>query len=284
MIAPPPARDGETPSVTADPKTPADDRGPVPGLSAFMIVKDEEARLPRTLAALSGLAEEVIVVDSGSADETVEIAKASGAWTLHREFDGYGAQKRFAEDHCRGPWLLNVDADEVVTEALADEIRAALADDPAPCAFSLRILNVYPGDDRPRPFANDYEVVRLYHHDVGRYRDHPLFDRVEVSGPTKRLSAPIHHFPFLTWHALVEKENRYSTFQADTARPRPRALLLARLWVEFPLVLFKGLIGRRHITGGWKGFAFATVIAFARFLRIVKMLARQDEAAKRRDG
>lgn len=261
--------------------TAAPDPSPVPGLSAFLIVKNEAARLPRTLAALSGLAAEVIVVDSGSTDATVALAQDAGARVLTRDFDGYGAQKRFAEDQCQGPWLLNVDADEVVTDALAAEIRATLTADPAPCAYALRILNVYPGDDRPRPFANDYRVVRLYHRDAGRYRDHPLFDRVEVSGPVRRMRAPIHHFPFLTWHALVEKENRYSTFQAETARPRPRAVLLARFWVEFPLVMVKGLIGRRHIFGGWKGVAFAAVIAFARFLRIVKMLARAEDARRK---
>jgi glycosyltransferase involved in cell wall biosynthesis len=263
--------------VTSAPKPPP---GPVPGLSAFLIVKDEAARLGRTLAALHGLAEEVIVVDSGSRDATVAIAKAAGAKVLTRDFDGYGGQKRFAEDQCTGPWLLNVDADEVVTDALAAEIRAALIPGPAPAGFRIRILNVYPGDDRPRPFANDYEVVRLYHRDAGRYRDHPLFDRVETTGPLHRLRAPIHHFPFLTWHALIEKQNRYSTFQAETARHRSRAMLLARFWVEFPLVMAKGLIGRRHIFGGWKGVAFAAVIAFARFMRIAKMLASAEDARR----
>jgi glycosyltransferase involved in cell wall biosynthesis len=248
---------------------------PIPGLSVFLIVKDEAARLPRTLAALQGLAAEIVVVDSGSTDATRSIAAEAGATVLTRPFDGYGPQKRFAEDACAGPWLLNVDADEVVTPALAAEIRRALPG-AAPGAYRVRILNVYPGDAAPRPFANDYDVVRLYHRDAGRYRDHPLFDRVETTGPARRLRAPIHHFPFLTWHALVDKENRYSSFQADAARPRSRARLMLRLWVEFPLVLVKVLIVRRHALGGWKGLAFAVTVAFTRFLRIVKLLERTE--------
>lgn len=252
-------------------------------LSAFLIVKDEAARLPRTLKALEGLADQVVVVDSGSADGTPEIARAAGAEVHHRDWTGYGPQKRFAEDLCRHDWRLNVDADEVVTPELAEEIRALLAADPPPepAAFCLRILNVYPGDDRPRPLARDYQVVRLYHREAGRYRDHPLFDRVETSGPVKRLKAPILHHPFLDWHGLVEKENAYSSFQAEAARPRPRWRLHLRLAVEFPVVFLKSWLLRGHILGGWNGFVFSGVIAFARWLRIAKMLERQ---AQRRDS
>ena len=249
-------------------------------LSAFLIVKDEAARLPRTLAALEGLADQVAVVDSGSSDATVAIARAAGAEVFHRDWTGYGAQKRFAEDRCRHDWLLNVDADEVVTPELAQEIRATLAADPAPAAYVIRILNVYPGAERPRPLANDYAVVRLYHRSVGRYRDHPLFDRVEVEGPTRRLRAPIFHFPFLDWHGLVAKENAYSSFQAEAAKPRALWKLRLRLLVEGPFVFLKSWLARGHVLGGWNGFVFSVVIAFARFMRVAKMIER--ETARRR--
>ncbi|SDW41738.1 Glycosyltransferase involved in cell wall bisynthesis [Albimonas donghaensis] len=247
-------------------------------LSVFLITRNEAARLPRTLAALKGLADQVVVVDSGSTDDTLAIARAAGAETHHRDWTGYGAQKRHAEDLCRHAWRLNVDADEIVTPALAEEIRALLASDPAPAAYRAKILNLYPGRDRPRPLANDYDVVRLYHRDAGRYRDHPLFDRVETTGPVKRLRAPIHHVPFLDWAGLVAKENAYSSFQAEAAKPRPMWKLRARLLVEFPFVFLKGYFARGHVLGGWDGLIFATVIAFARWLRIAKMI----EAAKAR--
>jgi len=254
------------------------------GLSAFLIVKNEAERLPRTLAALEGLTDQVVVVDSGSSDATVEIARAAGAEVHRRDWEGYGPQKRFAEELCRHDWRLNVDADEVVTEALAGEIRSLLAGGPPPAAYRVRILNVYPGDDRPRAFAADYDVVRLWHREAGRYRDHPLFDRVETSGPVRRLRAPIHHFPFPSWSALVAKENAYTDFQAEAARRRPRWLLRLRLVTEGPVVFLKTWLLRRHVFGGWKGFAFAGVIAFARWLRIVKLLAREETARGRDDG
>ena len=136
----------------------------------------------------------------------------------------------------------------------------------------IRTGEVPPGDARPRPFAADYPLVRLYHVTTGRYRNHPLFDRVETLDPPRQLQAPIWHYPFPDWHALVEKENAYSTYQAKTARPRARWMLLARLSVEFPLVFLKSFFLRGHVLGGWKGFVFSMNIAFARFMRVAKML------------
>ncbi|MGF1501929.1 MAG: glycosyltransferase family 2 protein [Paracoccaceae bacterium] len=255
---------------------------PLP-VSVFLITRDEEARLPRTLAALDW-ADEIVVVDAGSRDRTRAIAEAAGARVELRDWEGYGPQKAFAEGLCRHDWVLNVDADEVVSPALRSAIAALFADGPPPpAAFRVRILNVYPGDRRPRPLANDYDVVRLYHRSVGRYRAHPLFDRVETAGPVRRLFAPIWHHPVISWAQFVDKENRYTSFQAETARPRSRWQLLLRLPIEFPLVFLKFYLLRRHFTGGWKGFAFSLIAAFGRTLRIAKLLER-GEADRPLDG
>ena len=190
-------------------------------ISVFIIARNEAARIGRTLAAVAW-ADQVVVVDSGSTDATQEIARSAGAEVHDRAFDGYGPQKVFAEGLCRNDWVLNVDADEVVTPELAQEIAAAAEGDPA--AYQVRILNVYPGDERPRPFANDYNVVRFYHRSIAGYRDHPLFDRVDVRGQERQMRAPIHHHPLLSLAHFVEKENRYSSFAADAARSRSRAI------------------------------------------------------------
>lgn len=246
-------------------------------VSVFIITRNEAARIGRTLAALDW-ADQIVVVDSGSTDDTVAIARTHGAEVHHRDWDGYGPQKRFAEGLCRHDWRLNVDADEMVTPELVAGIRAVLASDPAPGAFRVRILNVYPGCTRPRRLANDYDVVRFYHRSAGAYRDHPLFDRVELAPGIRpgRLTGVLHHFALTSWHHMVEKENVYSTYQARTARPRSRAGLLLRLPFEAPLVFLKTYLLRRHITGGWRGFAFSATVGFVRMLRIAKMLERMD--------
>lgn len=244
-------------------------------LSVFIIARNEEARLGRTLDAVAW-ADQLVVVDSGSSDATCEIARSAGAEVHVRAWGGYGPQKAFAESVCRHDWILNVDADEVVTPALAREIESLLATDPRPGAWRVRILNVYPGCTRPRWLAADYNEVRLYHRSVARYRAHPLFDRVESEVAPNQLQAPVHHHPLLCWAHMVEKENAYSSFAAEMAGPRSRSGLLLRLPFEMPLAFLRFFLLRRHVTGGWRGFVFALVAAFARTLRIAKMLEKQD--------
>jgi glycosyltransferase involved in cell wall biosynthesis len=162
--------------------TKKDDTAKLP-VSVFIIAKDEAVRLPRCLAALVSWAGEIVLVDSGSTDQTVEIGEAYGAKVCHRAWNGYGAQKRFAEQKCRYDWVLNVDADEVVTQDLTDEIKALFEKTPPqPDAFRLRILTVYPGKTKPRLWANDYNVVRLYHRSIGSYSDDAVHDRVDLAG------------------------------------------------------------------------------------------------------
>lgn len=243
-------------------------------LSVFIIAQDEEKRIADAIEAVQPWADEIIVVDSGSTDSTREIASALGAHVYQHDWTGYGPQKRYAEGLCRNRWVLNVDADEVVTPNLACEIQWLFRHGtPRPAAYKVRILNVYPGDESPRWLANDYNVVRLYHLEVGTYRDHPVYDRVETRGhKTLQLRSPVYHYTHLSITHAVEKAMRFSSFRAKEGSRSSRTLLYARLIVEFPVAFLKSYIGRRHITGGWKGFYFSVVQAFMRLTRIARML------------
>jgi glycosyltransferase involved in cell wall biosynthesis len=244
-------------------------------VSAFIIVKNEEKRLSRTISALKPWVDEIIVVDSGSTDRTIELARSLGAKVSSNVWKGYGSQKGFAERLCRNNWVLNVDADEVVTPGLAAEIQALFQGgrEPEPSAYRLQILTVYPGDDKPRPWANDYNVVRLYHRSVGAYREHPVHDRVILRNAAPRqLRQPIFHHAFLSFSHIIEKNNHFSSFRSQNSRARSSAYLKLRLAIAFPLDFLKCYFGRRHIFGGWKGFYFALCHAFMRTTCIAKML------------
>lgn len=99
-------------------------------LSAYIRTKNEAANIQRCIEAALSVAEEVVVVDSGSSDDTIALAEAAGARVVHNDWPGFGHQKRFAEEQCKHDWLLDLDADEIVTPELAAEIKAELASNP----------------------------------------------------------------------------------------------------------------------------------------------------------
>lgn len=246
-------------------------------ISVFIIAKNEEVRLPRCLNALTSWAGEIVLVDSGSTDRTVEIGEAYGAKVYHHEWNGYGPQKRFAEQKCRYDWVLNIDADEVMTEALINELRILFEKTPPrPDAFRLRILTVYPGKSKPRLWADDYNVVRLYHKSIGSYANDAVHDRVNIGNHRPgQLRAPVHHHTNISVLHAIHKAMKFAEFRAETSNEKPSIVLKARLLYEFPLVFLKTYFGRRHFTGGWQGYYYALCIAFMRTTRIALMLERR---------
>lgn len=254
-------------------------------LSIFIITRNEADRLPRTLAAVRGLSDDVVVVDSGSTDDTCALAAAAGARVIHNDWPGYGPQKRFAEEQCRHRWLLNIDADEVIPAALAGEIRAAV-EFPAADAYEIRIAEIFPGERRPHSLAYALAPVRLYRRDIGRYSASPVHDRVDLAPGARvaRLAGVIHHFSVRSIGDQISKLNAYTDQQVNDLLARGKHVPVWRLFVEFPASFLKAYFGRRHLLRGTYGFITAMNFAFYRWLRVAKDVERrllERDAAQR---
>ncbi len=244
-------------------------------ISCFIIAKNEADRIGRTIASVQGLVAEIVVIDSGSTDGTQAIAEKLGARVIFNAWPGFGQQKRFGEDQCRNDWLLNVDADEVVSPALAAEIGALFrSDTPAVAAFWLDDQVVYPGWEKPRPFARDHRFARLYDRRRVRFAESTLQDNVAVGGaPTAALKNPLYHFTVRSLDDLIAKCDERARYNAAHAKKKSAGLLAIRLVTEFPLGFFKYYIWRTHIFGGLTGFQYAMIMAFYRWVRIVRIYA-----------
>ena len=248
-------------------------------LSCFLITKNEADRIARTLAAVKDWVDEIVVVDCGSTDATCDIARALGARVIHQDWLGFGPQKRFAEDQCRNHWVMNIDADEVVSPALAEEICELVRGSPAFSAYALRILDVYPGADRPRPWADDYRQPRLYDRRVVHFSSSPVHDSVELRGAhAPVLKGPVYHYSVRSIEDHMRKSLERARYNADHSKRKPSLALRLRLITEFPMAFVRYYIWRRHFTGGAMGFQIAMSAAYGRFARIAFMLekARPD--------
>ena len=116
-------------------------------LSVFIITFNEERFIEKCLKAL-GWADEIVVVDSGSTDATLAICEKYGAQIFYKDFDGFGAQKQFALEQTKNNWVLTIDADEILTEALIEEIQELLKDEPEADGYYIKrkqLKNIYRG-------------------------------------------------------------------------------------------------------------------------------------------
>ncbi|MBY0611823.1 MAG: glycosyltransferase family 2 protein [Beijerinckiaceae bacterium] len=249
-----------------------------PPLSVFIIAKNEADRIARALDAVSALSDDIVVVDSGSTDGTQDVARRHGARIIHNDWPGYGPQKRFAEEQCRHDWLLNIDADEIVTPALAAEIAALFAqEEPGSDAYTIAIAEIFPGEEEPHALAYALKPVRLYRKSIGRYSKSPVHDRVELSADARvgALEGLIHHFSIRSIGDQIAKLNAYTDQQVDDLAARGKHFGAARLFVEFPAAFLKAYLFRRHALRGRYGFITAMNFAFYRWLRVAKDAERR---------
>lgn len=226
-------------------------------------------------AALA-VCDEVVVIDSGSTDETQAIAAAAGARVLVNPWPGNGRQKRFGEEACRHDWLLDLDADEIVPPALAAEIAALFAGgEPAARIFRTPMVVVPPFVSGAR--YGTVQRTKLYDRRVVRQPDDPVWDQFAI--PTGvavgALKTPIRHHAYRDAAHLTAKLNGYSSLQAREKTPKAEAELALRVLFGFPFYFLRRWLFEGLVFKGVYGFAFTAMTAHGRWLRDVKMYERR---------
>jgi glycosyltransferase involved in cell wall biosynthesis len=179
-------------------------------LSVAMIAMNEEANLPRSLESVRW-ADEIVVVDSGSTDATLEIARRSGARVFEEPWKGYAAQKNSAIAHATGDWVLSLDADEEVSPELAREIDALLAGEPPFSAYRIPRLNHFLG--RPLHHGGYWPDPKLRLSRLGsaQFEERPVHETMKAAGPVGRLTGHLLHHCYPTLEEYIEHMNRYSS-------------------------------------------------------------------------
>ena len=242
-------------------------------VSCFIISKNEGDRIARTIRSVRPWVDEVVVIDAESSDDTVSVALAEGCRVITQTWLGFGLQKRFGEDQCRNDWVFNLDADEVVTPQLAQEIIATFAKgEPEFVAYGMPIEMVYPGDAEPRPMARDHWYIRLYNRRVVRFRDSKVHDTVVTDGyPVGGFQATVFHYSMRSFEDMKRKLDERTWLLVQNSSLTSKFELTSRLFIELPMNFFKYYVVRRHCTGGLRGLRYASIQASFRFLKIYRI-------------
>jgi glycosyltransferase involved in cell wall biosynthesis len=241
----------------------------VPKLTVTVITRDESANLGPALESVSW-ADEILVVDSGSTDDTVEIARRRGARVLVRDWPGYSAQKNFAAGEAGHDWILSVDADERVTPELADEIRALLATDPPVRGYRIPRVSFYLGRwIRSTDWYPDYQL-RLYDRRAGQWAG-LVHEGVVVAGAVGRLRSDLQHLPYRDIAHHLRTIDRYTTLAAQQMRERGVRVSVAGLLVRPVGAFLRNYVAR----GGWRDGSVGLVVSVLNsgyvFLKFAKL-------------
>jgi len=246
-------------------------------LSAIVIAKDEAANIGDCLDSLA-FCDERIVVDCGSSDGTLMIAKQKGARIAFHEWTGFGAQKNYALSVARGDWVLSLDADERVTPELQQAILGAL-DDASVNGYEFPRQSSFCGRTMRHSGWFPDRVLRLFRRGKARFSDDVVHERVICEQPVKRLKAPLLHFPVRRLEDAIRRMDTYSTLGAGqlVAAGKPASILQGVTHGAFAFL--RTYVLRLGFLDGAAGFMLAVANAEGTYYRYVKAwLAGRDAA------
>jgi glycosyltransferase involved in cell wall biosynthesis len=253
-------------------------------VSACIITYNEAANISDCLDSVRW-ADEIIVVDSGSTDGTIEIARRFTDRVIVREWPGHVAQKNFAAEQARCDWVLSLDADERVSPELRQEITAVLEKGGAGrIGFWFPRRNFYLGKWWTRGGWYPDCKLRLWQRGRGRWAGDDPHDHVLLEGPTGRLSADLLHYSFRSVTDHVGRMNSYSSIAASAKLDRGVRFRRLDLVVRPPWRFFRMYLVQGAWRDGVAGLAMAAVETFYVFLKYLKMWEHERFAGTRPPG
>jgi glycosyltransferase involved in cell wall biosynthesis len=249
----------------------------VPALSVTIITFNEAAHLDAAITSVAW-ADEIVVVDSGSTDGTIDIARRLATRVEVRDWPGYAAQKNYAASLARHDWILSIDADERVGATLGAALAAWQAREPAARGYRVARTSWYLGTwIRTTDWYPDYQL-RLYDRRAGAWQQARVHESVRVDGAAGLLAGEIEHYPYTDVSDHLQRIDRYTTLAAlDLCDRRRRAAGLALLL--HPIAAFlRNYILRRGFLQGRPGLAISLLNSYYVLLKYVKLLELERRA------
>jgi glycosyltransferase involved in cell wall biosynthesis len=242
----------------------------MPALTATLIAYNEELDLPCALASLKGVADETIVVDSGSTDRTREIALEFGARLYSRKLDSLADQKNYAASFASNDWLLSIDCDEELSPQLRSSILAWKMQTPDKDGYDFPLMTNYMGGwIRHSGWYPDYKL-RLYRRDRGKFVS-VLHEGVKIEGAPGHLEGHLLHYTVRTYAEHKAKLDFLSTMAAEDMFSHGRgswraAMIFAPAWTFFQRLVFQ--LG---VLDGWRGWLIAWLSAYYIYIKYRKL-------------
>lgn len=241
----------------------------VPKLTVTVITRNEAANLDDCLASVAW-ADEIVVVDSQSTDDTVAIARRHSARVEVRPWPGYGAQRNYAASLAAHDWILSIDADERVPPELAAEIQRVLTTDPPRRGYRIPRVTWYLGRwIRGTDWYPDYQL-RLYDRRAGRWNARRVHESVSLDGEPGLLRHELQHFAYRDISHHLSTIDRYTTLAAEQSADDGRRVSLAGIIVHPPFAFLRNYVVKQGFTQGAAGLLVSVLNSYYVFLKMAK--------------
>lgn len=243
-------------------------------LSAVIIAKNEEANIRRCLESVK-FADEIIVVDSNSTDRTAAIATEFGAKVFTRPWQGFGPAKQEGVNQARGLWILSIDADEIVPQELASEIKHKINSSNGCSAYYLNRKTMFLGRWILHCGWYPDHVLRLFQKSAGNFDNAIIHEKVETKGRTGHLNANLLHYSHPDLESYLSKFNRYTTLGAEEAYRQGKRAGWWNLFIRPPVSFLKHYIVNQGFRDGLEGLILSGLSAMAVLVKYAKLYVMQ---------
>lgn len=255
--------------------------GLLDNLSVFIICENEAERIGMVLESVRHLSQDIVVVDSGSTDETLDIASRYTERIYHRNWTGFGEQKVYAESLCKHNWILNLDADEVITPEAISAIEAVISSDPnnirERSGYELRVTMMSCLSARKRPsMLSPYNYTgRFYDRRYAGFSSNAVHDKLtdKTTGAVRfpRLKGDVLHYSIKSYAHMWQKIGRYSQLQAQEWHRKGRRVPVYSILWTVPFFFLKHYLFRRQFALGFEGLVVAIALTAGRALRVIML-------------
>lgn len=251
-------------------------------LSVTIITKNEEENIGRCLDSLNW-ADEIVVVDTDSSDRTVEICRQYTDKVFSKTWHGYGKQKNICAEHAKNRWILNVDADEVVTPESAEEIQKVLKEGPLHSVYHLPRKN-YLGDYWVR-FGGWYpdRILRFYDKEKVSFSEVQVHERLTPDENAGALKNALIHYSYRDREDYIQRQDRYSTLYAQEKMAKGFRANWSHLYLRPPFTFFKNYVLKQGIRDGSLGLFLAMSSAVYTHQKYAKTLSNVSSPLAREE-
>lgn len=247
-------------------------------ISATIITHNEEHNIARAIQSVQW-ADEILVVDSGSTDQTVQLATKLGARVLQTEWPGYGPQKNYAQDQAQHNWILNLDADEEVSDSLKEAILKRLEKEEGPVAFAVPRKTFYLGKWIRHGGWWPNHLVRIADRRCARWTEPEVHEHLEVQGKVEVLKEPLHHFTFRGIEDQVRANLRYSRAGSNELLKRGERKSLIKLLLKPVGKFLETYLIKKGFLDGIPGLIISVNAAHSMFLKYAYLFEPSESSS-----